>query len=258
MSGTRARWSRFIRGPMVALALAAAVATLLSGCGGAMGGTKPFVVAIGPDAVAGAKHRVELGTVTVAADANDLRATGTYHVGKFDEEDREILRRSFADTLSKSSWPSGSGDAWQLHVHLRRYLVAHSNNDGGVLACVAWALTTADGRPIHTDQFYASVAADDAASGERTLGGIKNQLNRSVVERIVRSAAAVAAAPDPAHSHPRIAVAQTYDTIQEAAAGLPKRLVSLMGLPAIATRKVDWAEVDPPGEVDWKALLATR
>lgn len=234
----------------------ALAALALAGCGGAMGGTKPFVVTVAPEGAARTRHRIDMGGVTLAPGANDLRATGTYPVGKFDEEDRAILARSFVDSLAKIAWPGADAEPWSIHVHLRKYLVAHSNNDGGVLAVVAWALVDGSGRPLRTAQFYASMAADDAE--HRTLGGVKNGINESIVKRIVRESLEVAAARDPTQSRPKADVAFTYETIQAAAERLPKRLTSLMGLPTVAHRKVDWEEVDPPGQVDWTKLLAGR
>lgn len=235
------------------LGLAALAALALAGCGGLMGGTKPFVVTAAPPGASATRHRIEMGGVTIAPGANDLRATGTYHVGKFDEEDRKILARSFVDSLATVAWPANDSKPWSVHVHLRRYLVAHSNNDGGVLACVAWALADASGHTLHADQFYSSMAADDAE--HRTLGGVKNDINKAVVARIVRESVEIASASDPSKSRPKVDVPFTYDTIQDAADRLPKRLTSLMGLPTFATRKVDWEEVDPPGQVDWTQLL---
>jgi hypothetical protein len=73
-----------------------------------------------------------------------------------------------------------------------------------------------------------------------------------VARRIVDTALPWASAGGQA-SHE--APAHTYDTIQEAAEPLPKKLMGIMGLPTVAYRKVEWAAVDPREPVDWSALL---
>lgn len=266
--GTPARWSghrRVIRivGRLPLLALCIGSCLGLAGCGGAFGGTKPVVAPIAQAERWQPQRRVQLGTIVVAEDANDVRATGTFHVGKFSRGDREVLERSFWDTLETVSWPAdGARSDWRVHLLVRRYLVAHSNNAGGVLACVSWALATADGKVVHSEQFYASnrggaTGRKSDIEGMDTLGKVKDSVNQAIVERVVNASVRLSSTDGGSRGLP-VDVEHTYASIADAAAPLPKRLTSLMGFPTVAHRKVDWAEVDPPGRVDWAQRLQNR
>jgi hypothetical protein len=242
--------------PVRSAAAALLLTVLLTGCGGLLGGTRPFVLPL--DGTAGSVPRaaVSLASFEVAPGANEVKATGTFPLGAFGEDDRRVVERSFRDTLAEVSWPEAPQPArdWKLHVLLRRHLVAHSSSSGGVLACVGWALVSGDGRVVFSEQFYASVAG--AGSGRRNgekvpdnLGRVKDALHRAIVERIVETALRLATAPGERTGS--VAVAHTYETIQEAAQPLPTRLTSIMGIPPIAHRRVDWTLIDPQPPIDW-------
>ncbi len=246
--------------PVRSAAAALLVAALLTGCAGVLGGTRPFVLPLEAPAGSVPRAAVSLAGFEVAPGANEVKATGTFPLGAFGEDDRRVVERSFRDTLARASWPEAPPPVrdWKLHVLLRRHLVAHSTSSGGVLACVGWALVSGDGRVVFSEQFYASVAG--AGSGRRNgekvpdnLGRVKDALHRAIVERIVATSVRLASEPDGAPRPP--AVAHTYETIQEAAQPLPTRLTTIMGIPPIAHRRVDWTLIDPQPPIDWARRL---
>lgn len=224
------------------------------GCAGALGGTDSFVLDVEPAQAENLKYVIEAGTVDVAENANELDSVGTYHVGKLDQGEIDDIRESLARTLANVSWEDAAAGrpALDVHVVFTRYHVAHSNNDGAVIACVDWAL--ADGRSdiAYSERFFTSIQADDV-KGINTLGAVKNMLNAAVVRRVTdRSLAYSAGGPDPA----TIAVPHTYSTMQEAAAPLPERLTSLLGLPSFSTKSMHWEEDAPAAPFDWSRYLA--
>jgi hypothetical protein len=68
----------------------------------------------------------------------------------------------------------------------------------------------------------------------------------------VESSVLVAADP-PARTH--VTVPHTYDSIEDAAAPLPERLTSVMGLPQFSTKGVDWQKGSPNAPIDWPERL---
>ena len=139
------------------------------------------------------------------------------------------------------------------YVVFTRYHVAHSNNDGAVIACVDWAPACGRSDIAYSERFLTSIQADDV-KGINTLGAVKNMLNAAVVRRVTdRSLAYSAGGPDPA----TIAVPHTYSTMQEAAAPLPERLTSLLGLPSFSTKSMHREEDAPATSgIDDTALQA--
>lgn len=227
----------------------------LQGCAGALGGTDSFVLDVVPMQAENLQYIIDVGTIDVADDANELDSVGTYHVGKLDQDEIADIRKSLTKTLENVSWQDAAAGRPTLDVHIMftRYYVAHSNNDGAIVACVDWALANGGHDIAYAERFFTSIQADDV-KGLNTLGGVKNMLNAAVVRRVTdRSLAYSAGTPDPAS----IAVPHTYSTIEEAAAPLPQRLTSLLGLPALSTKSVHWTEDASSAPFDWNKYLAT-
>lgn len=229
-----------------------AVTCALQGCAGAMGGTKPFVLEIEPVADAELRRVVLVASVGIADGANEVDSVGTYHVGKIGEGELADLRRSMTDTLSGIDWPSAPADSpLAVHLLVSHYYVAHSNNDGGVLAGIDWALVSDPTDIVFSERFFASIQASDL-EGINTLGKAKNTLNAQIVRRVVETSLEFAA---DSGRVPHADVAHTYDTAAEAAAPMPGRLTSFMGLPSFSTKQVDWAAGAPAEPVDWESIL---
>ncbi len=228
----------------------------LQACGGTFGGTKSFTLDVDQPAGSELHHVVQVASVDIASDANEVDSVGTYHIGKMDKGEIADLRKSLVSTLGQVKWPAPSAAVSTLGVHLliTNYYVAHSNNDGAVLAVVDWALASPASEVVFSEQFFASMQASDI-KGLNTLGKLKNQLNEQIVRRVADSSTALAA---DTNAKPAVAVEHTYVTIEDAAAPLPKRLTSLFGLPTLSTKGIDWTKGAPKEPVDWSQRLATQ
>lgn len=224
----------------------------LQACGGTFGGTKSFTLDVAEPAQGQPRHRVELATVEAKKGGSEVDSVGTFHLGKLDDGEIADVRKSLVLTLAQVSWPAASAGTLDLHVLYTSYYVAHSNNDGAVVATIDWALARNERDVAFAERFHASVQADDI-KGLNTLGKVKNLLNQQVVQRVVDSSLLVAANPD---TRPRVSVPHTYDSIEDAVAPLPKRLTSMMGLPQFSTKGVDWQKGSPNAPVDWAERLA--
>lgn len=218
-------------------------ATLATACSGTTGGTQRFSLDLGP-AGNNPVRRVEVATLGVEPDANLVQATGTHAWGAFDANDELVLRDSLSASLDRATERLATDPSTPLYLHtrVRRYVVAHSNNAGGVLACVSWCLADGQGTPMFEETFYAS------SSGRlvTTLGQIKDAVNRAIVERIGRSALSLSST-SPATPLPGRSTPHTFATIEEAADPLPEALFSAFGPIPYAAGRPDWTSVDPQG-----------
>jgi len=169
--------------------------------------------------------------VTASPDAPGLIAARTMRIGAFNLDDLANIRGSLVDTLRAAADPASTSidDRLRLSVVIRRYLVAHSNNAGGVLAAVDWCAARDDGSAIYREIFYAT------AEGQlvTTLGEVKNRAQRAIVRRVAESAlrlAAVGATPNLP-----VAVEGTYDDLSAATTTLPATLKSVAVSPFVGS-----------------------
>ncbi len=222
---------------------------------GLFGGTKGFVLTLSAPA-APLRHSVGVGSVRMIDHANELDSVGTYHVGKLDDGELGLIEQSLADTLAGVDWPSSADTAgdWKVRLVVRHYYTAHSNNDGGILASVAWALIDSAGALAFNDEFFVSIQKSD---GGKTLGKVKELLNRAIVQRVAETSVALAASDEPSLMAP-VAVEHTYATAEEAAAPMPTRLASFLGFGGASKKGMDWTEGAPTEPFDWQAELAAR
>jgi hypothetical protein len=231
-----------------------AVMFTVSGCAGALGGTKSFVLEIEPRAGLALRHAVAVSSVSYLEEANEVDSVGTYHVGKIGDSEIADLGKSLTDTLEQIAWPVGGSAALGVHLLVTHYYVAHSNNDGGVLASIDWALVSPPNEIVFSEQFFASIQAS-GLEGINTLGNAKNTPNVQVVRRVVEKSLQLAVDTD---RTPVAAVAHTYETAEEAAGPMPQRLTPVLGMPSFSTKGVDWATGAPTKPADWHARLAGR
>lgn len=242
---------------MRASVVVAAAAALLGSTvadAGVLGGTKSFVLELEAPS-SPMRHHVNVESVRIANRANQLDSVGSYHVGDLDAKEVGKIESSLGETLAHVAWPGvdSNADTWTLHAVVRHYHMAHSNNDGGVLATVSWAVVD-DGNIVFTDDFYVSMQKSD---GGKTLGKLKELLNRAIVRRIAETTVRLAGAQAP-DGVTAADVAHTFSTVEEAAAPLPKRLVSFLGLPPVAKKSMDWTDGAPTTPFDWPEELAQR
>jgi hypothetical protein len=243
------------------------VCTLLSACG-TTGRTTPYVVVpLHP-----LKHQKVISEVHVAPAAMEpgagvLHAVSVQAWGAFSPDDLRNIEQSVRDTISPHLPAASASADSRVNVYLvvRRYVVRTSNTAGAVLACVAWAATDAKGTVIFQEQFYASAAGYLVT----TIGLIKDSVHIAIVRRIASTALALASDP-PTLPDPET-FKNTSTSLDEAAARLPRTLVSL-GDPSLAAfpapivsavgiltpsgvSQIQWKTAQPSGDFDWDGYL---
>ncbi len=191
---------------------AAAMALFIGGCG-LTGGTSKFAVNVATPAGA-EKPALSVASVELEPHETKLVNVGTYAWGEYDKADLDVLTES----MRASAAPFESISGHKIHVVMRKFLVAHSNNAALAFACVGWAMVTPDNRLAFHEQFYAS----NHVRLWGTVGGVKDVVHEAITKRILERAVAVAAnkpenLPRPPH---------TFDDYEAAAAPLPKELMS--------------------------------
>lgn len=241
---------------------------LSPGCG-TFGKTSTFVVHVDPSIAEEVGRRIEVGRLLVERDANVLVTAGTVVAGEFDEEDKIKLAMSLRDSFDAIEYSETVRmlPPWTMDVMVRRHILGHDNVSAGLVTCIAWRLRTGDGRVVYEDEFYGASSARYVG----TIGGVKNSVNRAVVERLIQSALLVGAGKPPAS----ISVNRTFDTFSEATESVP---AGYQSLPVIVVnnstasvlgadisinnasivqprdsgpRTIRWEELEPEGPVAW-------
>ncbi len=203
---------------------------------------------------------VPLQVHEVALEPNTkLQNVGTFAIGEYGARDLSTLEQTLEQSLDAAAKPQG--DEFRVHVLVRRFLVAHSNNAGLAVACVAWALTNPEGELVFHEQFYAA----DSVRLWGTIGGLKNHVHQGISRHILDQASQVASGEGPLPVRGEY-VFPTYDS---AAAVLPDSLTSVhvasFGFGAgysfamwtvQGSSERSWVREE--GHVDWPARLALR
>jgi hypothetical protein len=236
-----------------------------AGCG-TTGGTSTFVLRP-PSGARPLAKQLSVAAVIMEEEAPALIAVAVFEWGKLDTNDVAHIAQSLRDTvrLLPSSPAEPPRPQLEIHVVVRKYVVALSNTSGAVLARVAWAVTEEGGELIHQEEFYCAKKVYLVG----TIGLLKDSVHKAVVQRIAERSALLAS-QKPATVVGEVRVKSTYDSIEEAAAHLPKRMVS-MGNPGLAglggvvglvglaapraASEVGWESFMPPAEFDWKNYL---
>lgn len=141
-----------------------------------------------------------------------LQNVGTFAWGEYDARDLGVLQESLEATVG------GAASGPSVHVVVRRFLVAHSNNEALAVACVAWALTDESGALVFHEQFYAA----DYVRIWGTVGGIKNHVHAGIVEHVSKQATRVSNGEAPLAPSGEYVFA-SYDA---ATSGMPDSLTS--------------------------------
>jgi hypothetical protein len=124
---------------------------LVNGCG-TFGGTKVVNVQIS-NLPRGPLASIHTGTVALAPDATKLDSVGVYPVGKFSASDLANIKTSLNKAFCTIQQTQGVDNRnLNIHVIIRRYLVAASNNSGATLACVAWCAVDQDNQIVYDEQ----------------------------------------------------------------------------------------------------------
>jgi hypothetical protein len=251
--------------PLIASAMCAVAG--LSACG-ITGGTSRITVDPRPQGSAPPLSEVRIASAAVDADAAHLFAVGTVHPwGRFDDADLKNLEGSLRDSIAAGVPASfrPSAPAVDVHVVVRRYLVAVSNSGGAVFATVAWAASTQEGKPLFQEEFYAS----DWARMSATIGALKDAVHEAIVRRVAVTSMALASGPAAAAARPT-AFDKTSTSFEEAAARVPGQLASmgnpgLMGLGGMVavmgalipqnSASIPWSAARQSKDFDWSGYL---
>jgi hypothetical protein len=210
----------------------------------------------------------QTNVASVESDFDGIRLVnvGVQPWGKFDANDMANLEGSLNDTLKAVTKGHLSADQGMISVHLviRKYIVATSNNAGAVWAGVDWCVADRDNRILFQETFYATSSARLIG----TVGGVKDAVNRAIVKRIAQSTIALAANSRPG----AVKVSGTYSTFEEAAATMPQTLYSPPYCHTYRTWFLEFLETcDPPkppepfpfelalmkAPIDWQKRLAS-
>jgi len=228
---------------------------MFCGCG-TFGGTKVVSVPMS-NMPRGPFAQIHTGTVTLAANATKLDAVGVYPVGEFSKKDLRNIDKSLSKAFCtiQQSQEVDSARNLTIHVMIRRYLVAASNNDGGTLACVSWCAVNQDDQIVYDEQFYASYSSHFS-----TLGRSKNKVNLAIVSRIAEVSAYLAS-PNP-RKHSIKYPENAYATISPAIEDLPEVLYSCLYanvggsiISASAGGTTEWEWAAQNNRVNWAAYL---
>lgn len=197
---------------------------------------------------------VRLKHLSVEPNGTSLISVGAYPWGEYSEDDRQTLESSINASLNNLQLAENpKTPELNLHIKIRRHLVAFSNNAGAVLACVAWCATVGN-EIIYSEQFYAS-----AGGTLRTVGSMKDEVHRGIIKRLLSSAVILANEGQLSDKLPSI-VDATYLKFTDAIAPLP---VSLTGTPPPGyiyvhgnpKQQVPWSWGEPSEEIDWEEQI---
>lgn len=222
---------------------------MLAGCGGITGTTQHITIA--PTGVLSTRD-MQLKSLRLEENGAELINIMSYRWGKFSDEDLQTLDASLRTSLQAAQERKElKSPPLTLEVVVRRHLVAHSNNNAAVLACVAWCARLNNAYLYH-EQFYASAKASFA---RLTVGAVKDDVTERIVSRIVKSAVLLANGQTSA-SLP-ISTEGTYMSFKDAIEPLPKSLtaspppgyVYVQGNP---TGKVPWSWAEPATLIRWE------
>jgi len=227
------------------------IALLSAGCG-TTGTTKRIILNNKARGDVMTARELNLRSMRVETGATKLLAIAVVPWGELSPQDVKTLESSLRDNLRLSQH---SGDLKSpplvIDVRIRRHLVATSNNGAAVLACVAWRAQL-DNATIYEEQFYASAAGYMV----RTVGSVKNDVNKAVLSRIVRSAIYLANNSAATPELP-VQVKNTYLAFDDSLKKLPKAMTSspppgFVYVPGNPSSRVPWSWAEPEDTVIWE------
>jgi hypothetical protein len=244
------------------------LSVLLSACAATMGHTTRKAVEVDRALTNAPINPIQVKTVDVDSAGIQLLSVGVKPWGRFDADDLQNIRGSLEDTVAaamQSRGSSGTGSETQIHLVIRGYFVAASNNAAGVLAVVDWCVANQDAHVLYQEVFYASHAARLVG----TLGGEKDTVDQAIVRRVAETSLLLSSGASPDHL-PR-KVKDTYDGFKEAIAGLPENFQSmgvpggsgsaglvLLFVPNTPSTGANWESTKVEKPIDWSKRLETK
>lgn len=249
--------------PALLIASALLVCIAISGCG-TTGATSQFVLPLDLGRSAQVGSDIRVASSAMEANASHLNVVNVRPWGKFGPDDLRNLEYSLRDTMRQNvpARSPSSGSRLDIHLVVRSYIVSVSNTAAAVLACAAWAATTADGEILYQEQFYASKAGYLIT----TTGLLKDSVHKAIVRRIAATAIALASGN---------ALPATFEgtsiSLEEAVSRVPRTLMSFgdpslaafpdksVGLAGLFTQSgeklVQWETAKPSDHFDWRGYL---
>lgn len=232
-------------------------ASMPLGCAGMTGETSFMTLSVDKKNIAEPLAEVRVGSVEIEPNAAFLRSVGSYPMGKFDDQDLKVFRISLQNSIAslQSSVRTDPNNKLNLHVLLRHHMVAHSNNEGSVLAAGAWCLVGESGNIAFQEGFFVSESGRHTV----TIGAVKDALNESILQRIIGTVAQIASREGPTSIQSR-QFPRTYVTYNEALTDLPQTLsATFLFTPTVGPEKIDWGWAsDSSVDIDWERYLSAR
>ena len=256
--------------PLRSSLLAILASILLSACAATMGHTTRKAVEMDKALINTPMNPVQLKTVDVDSAGIQLLSVGVKPWGRFDADDLQNIRGSLEDTLAaatRSRGSSATGSELQIHLVIRGYFVAASNNAGGVLAVVDWCAADQGAHVLYQEVFYASHAVRLVG----TLGGEKDVVDQAIVRRVAETSLLLSSGAS-TNGLPR-KVKDTYDQFNEAVAVLPSDFESMglvgagpsssvnlvmLFIPNTPSTDANWQSTKVEKPIDWSQRLETK
>jgi hypothetical protein len=161
-----------------------------------------------------ANHPVSVAPIELEPGASKVTAIDVPFGGgayRYKEKDLAVLQQMFEET---NPIPGAQGEAFRIHVLIRRILVAYHQSESAGISCVAWALTNPGGELIFDETFYAA-----AYTPNQGVNGVKKRLNKGITKRAHSVAQEVASGRSPPRPNTWI-----YEDYESAAAAIPDAL----------------------------------
>lgn len=226
---------------------------LSTGCG-VTGGTYARAVPLSP-ALRNVQTRsnVAVGTVLTSPGAVRHKAIGAFSFGRFDDADRETLRRSLELSLAVPSRAEH-----EVHVRIRYFASTATNNRIAALAAVDWCVAKGS-ELLASERFWSAYDTGDRFMNTETLGMAKGHVLDAITQRVAERALAAAnglatpAAPKHTHDDAAAALRGLPDIMVAEANGLLAAGLQLALGGGAGTSDLKPEEALPP--TDWKTEL---
>lgn len=232
------------------------VLCLITGCG-ITGNTQSFTLKVVPPSFNKLLPSITVASVDTEPNCSSLVVVpGVIPWGKFNSEDLSVLKKSLHNTfrMVNTSYPTDSQIELNIHMVVRRYRVAASNNVVAVLACVGWCITDQQNRIVYHEQFYAS---RKGGIFDPTLGAVKDVTNKAIVRSIVQNTVNYAST-DKGTAFDTVVVKNTYSSFEAAIQNLPKSMTARFPYTWARLENVGWDQVKCSQDINWKDYLASR
>lgn len=161
-----------------------------------------------------AEHPIHVAPAELEPGAGQVTAIDAPWGGgrhRYDNDDLAVFQQMLDQT---NPMPGGPESSLQIHVLVRRFLLAYHQSEVAGIACVAWALTNPQGQLVFDETIYAS-----AYTANKGLNGVRNPIHQGLTKRVHTAAQTVASGLPPGAPPTWV-----YEDYQAAAAAIPDAL----------------------------------